>query len=145
MEYSKVTTGRIFLARFDHGEDLLSGVEDIISRERISLATITLLGAIKKGEFVTGPREGKLPAIPNWSKVEDGWEVFGQGMIISDSGSTPKVHLHCSFGKNKEAYTGCLRKNAEVFVTVEAVITELTGVSIKRSHDELTGQNLMRM
>lgn len=143
MKYSKVSTGRIYLARFDHGDDLIHQIETLAVREKISLGTITLLGAIEKGEMVTGPKKNRLPASPNWRSFDGAWEVFGQGLIISQKGAAPKIHLHCSLGKKERTLTGCLRKTARVFVTVEAVITELTGVAPKRSKNPETGQNLL--
>ena len=143
MKYSKVSAGRIFLVRFDHRDDLIHEIEKFVAREKISLGTMILLGALEKGEIVTGPEENRLPASPNWGSFDGAWEVFGQGIIISENGADPKIHLHCSLGKKERTLTGCLRKTAEVFVTVEAVITELTGISPERNRDSVTGQNLL--
>ncbi|MGB2599427.1 MAG: DUF296 domain-containing protein [Candidatus Omnitrophota bacterium] len=142
MEYSRGSIGRIFLVKFEHGDNLLEEIKKLINKENISAATVSFIGALSGGDIVTGPKETKLPPEPNFMTFKDGREVIGFGTIIKKDGE-PSVHVHSSLGRGEDVLTGCLRNNVEVFVTIEAVITELNDVNATRKEDEKTGINLL--
>ncbi|MDP8298356.1 MAG: DNA-binding protein [Candidatus Tantalella remota] len=142
MKYTKADTGRVFVVRFDHGDDFLEKLKEIIREEEIFFSTITFLGALSGGEMVCGPVDLKVPASPVEVSFDDGREVLGWGTIVSD-GSDVKPHLHSSVGKGEEALVGCLRRGCEVFITVEAVITEIRGADISREKDPRTGHETL--
>ena len=142
MEYSQGKTGRVFLLRFDHGDDLLEEMKDLARKENIRAATISLLGAVSSGDIVTGPAEEKIPPEPNEMSFSGGWEAVGTGTIVWKEDS-PHVHLHTSFGKGNDTLMGCLRKNGKVFITVEAVVAEIADVEVKRKKDENTSIYLL--
>jgi uncharacterized protein len=139
MQYKQASLGRIFILKFDHEDDLLDRLKHFALKEKIKLATITFLGALYKGDIVTGPRKPVIPPEPNEISFNDVWETIGFGIITNSD----EVHIHASFGKNEKALTGCLRKNCEVFATVEAVVTELTGVDAERKIDKQTHLKLL--
>ncbi len=142
MKYAKGSIGRVFVVRFEHGDDLVEKIKELAACENVRLATVILLGALRKGTMVTGPRELKTPAEANWSSFDDGREVFASGMIVN-SGGEIKLHIHGSFGRGDAALTGCLRKDSEVFITVDAVVTEILGVKASKRRDEKTGHEVM--
>jgi predicted DNA-binding protein with PD1-like motif len=144
MEYVKAKIGRIFVVRFDHGEDPVFFLTRLAEKERIKFATISFLGAIKKGDLVTGPKRAVLPAAPHWTKVNDVWETVGFGTVSRDENDRVALHIHGAFGKRMKAVTGCLRKNAEVFITIEAVVSELKGAVISRAMDKRIGHKILR-
>lgn len=143
MQYREGTIGRVFLVRFEHGDDLVKQIKELAVKENIALATITLLGAIKKGDVVTGPKELKVPAESVWASFSDGREVLAAGMIVAE-GQEAKLHLHGAFGRGKETLTGCLRKNSEVFITIDGVVTELKGIKAVKRKDEVTGHEVLK-
>jgi len=143
MEYSTGTTGRVFFVKFEHGEDLLVEIKNIVDRENIAAGTITFLGALSKGEIVTGPVEEKIPAEPNWMSFGGAWEVFGFGTLARGEDGSVKIHAHGAFGKKESSLAGCLRKDAKIFITIEAVITEIKNTRVLRKKDEAVGHDLL--
>ena len=143
MQYKQATKGRVFIVRFDHGDDLIEEVKSIAQKEKLSFASILVLGALEKGDIVTGPKKAVIPTEPDERTFDDGREIVGFGTIVTE-GSDVKMHLHGAMGREKETFLGCLRKDGKVFITIEAVITEYTGVDITREKDEKTGLNLLK-
>jgi predicted DNA-binding protein with PD1-like motif len=133
--------GRIFVARVDHGEDLIGEMQGILSREGVSHAVMLFLGALAGGAVVTGPEEPVIPPSPHWEAFGGGWEVMGVATVYPGE-EGPAIHLHGSVGRGDRALTGCLRERAEVYLVVEVVIFELTDLPVRRNRDEKTGQNL---
>jgi predicted DNA-binding protein with PD1-like motif len=144
MQYKQGSIGRVFLVKFEHGDDLLEKLKDLAAKEDISLATVMFLGALGSGDIVAGPRELSLPAVPTWVSFSDGREVLGFGIITAETGRV-QAHIHATFGKGEKALTGCMRKNCNVFVTVEAVITEISGVKTCRRKDDEAGCDLLKL
>ncbi len=144
MQYKQGSIGRVFLVKFEHGDDLLEKLKDLASKEGISLATVTFLGALSAGDIAAGPRELSLPAVPTGVSFSDGREVLGFGIITAEEGRA-QAHIHATFGKGEKALTGCMRKNCGVFVTVEAVIAEILGVKTSRRRDNETGCDLLKL
>jgi predicted DNA-binding protein with PD1-like motif len=142
MRYTEGSTGRIFLIKFEHGDDLLAKVKELAVKEDVKLATITFIGALSKGDIVAGPDKLELPAVPTWISFADGREVLGSGTIIKEKDEV-HTHIHSTLGRGKEVLTGCLRKDCQVFVTVEAVVTEIKGINVSRLKDKDTGCNVL--
>ncbi|MDD4957167.1 MAG: DUF296 domain-containing protein [Candidatus Omnitrophica bacterium] len=143
MEYREAKVGRVIIVRFDNGDPLLRGIEEIARKENISFATVTLLGALASARMVTGPEDGAIPPKPIMYDFEEPREVLGSGTIIR-SGVSHKVHLHISAGREGGGTTGCLRSGDKVFITVEAVITEVVGPDVSKGFDEGSGCNILR-
>ncbi len=144
MKYTKGSIGRVFLLKFNDGDIVINELVKLARKENIKSATILFIGALKKGDLVTGPKKPVIPPEPNWVKFAGGWEAMGIGTIFSNS-SGPQVHIHTAMGKAKKAFTGCLRKESKVFLVVEAVVFELKGVKASKATDPKTGLNLLRI
>ena len=130
--------GRIFVARVDHGEDFPGMVRDILVKEGISHALVIFLGALRGGSLVTGPEEPVIPPSPHWMTFGGGWEVAGVATAYPGEDG-PAIHLHGSIGHGDEARTGCLRGKADTYLVMEAVIFELSDLTVRRAYDEETG------
>ena len=144
MDYQVGTPGRIIVARFNHGEDVLAGLEEIARRENLRAAAFNLVGALKGGRFVVGPESEEMPPVPVWRHLAESHEAVGFGTIFWE-GDRPKVHFHGSFGKGDAVRVGCLREASEVFLVLEAVITEITGVTAVREIDPASGMVLLKL
>lgn len=141
MQYSEGRMGRMFVLRIDHGEDLIVELRQFLSQKQISHALVHFLGALLQGQVVTGPELPVLPPVPHFEHFQGGWEVFGIATVYpGDAG--PQLHLHGSVGRAREALTGCLRDKADVYLVIEVVITEITGLQAKKQHDSRTGLSL---
>lgn len=142
MQYTKGSIGRVFLLKFSDDDVLLDELAKFVKQERLKSAALVFLGALKKGNLVTGPKKPIIPPEPNWVKFKDGWEVAGVGTIFTNK-SGPQIHIHASMGKRKKALTGCIRKDSKVFLVIEAVVFELKGVKATKAIDPVTGLNLL--
>ena len=144
MKYTKGTIGRIFLAKFEDDDILISNLSDLVRKEKIKAATIIFIGALKKGDLVTGPKFPVIPPQPNKMVFKDGWEVMGIGTIFTNS-KGPQIHIHASMGKKNKVLTGCVRGNSKVFLVIEAIVLELKGVQASKDIDTKSGLNLLRI
>ncbi|MFH1877640.1 MAG: DUF296 domain-containing protein [Candidatus Omnitrophota bacterium] len=138
MEYTQASIGRVFLVAFDHEDDLLNEIKKLFIQERINFGTITFFGALADGKMVTGPRNLCLPATPQWFSFRDGREVLGFGTVVK-KGTKVEPHIHFSAGRRDKTTTGCLREHARIFITIEAVVTELTGIDVSREPQKKIG------
>lgn len=55
------------------------------------------------------------------------------------------VHFHGTFGKKDMVKMGCLRRDSETFLVLEAVIVEIEGVDAKRVLDPESGMVLLKV
>lgn len=143
MEYRTGGIGRVFVVRFDDGDDLLECIKDLVRKEGVKAASIQLLGGMQCAGMVCGPKEPVTPPEPIWQGFSDGREVLGVGTVFL-SGGEPAIHLHGAVGKDAVTLTGCIRKDAKVFLVVEAVIVELTGIQAAKVTNDRTGISMLR-
>lgn len=144
MRYSQGRIGRIFVARFEDREDFLKKLQELAKKEDIRAGVIYLIGGVRRGKIVVGPKTDQLPPEPIWKKIEDNHEVVAIGTIFWQV-NEPKIHLHGAFGRGTEVSVGCLREEGEVFLILEAIIIEIDGVKAERVSDPQTGLNLLRI
>jgi predicted DNA-binding protein with PD1-like motif len=144
MRYTKGSVGRIFLAKFDDGDILIDRLSELVRKERVTAGVMVFLGALNKGELVTGPKKPVIPPSPNKVDFKDGWEVMGIGTVFTNK-SGPQIHIHASMGKKNKVLTGCVRGKSKVFLVIEAVICELKGVKAAKEIDPKTGLNLLKI
>ncbi|HOW15782.1 PPC domain-containing DNA-binding protein [Methanosarcina sp.] len=138
MEYAKGRIGRVFTVRVDHGDDLILELIKLAELEKIESAVFMLLGALKEGKLVTGPKENRRPPEPVWTGFNDAREILGIGDIFQEDGR-PKIHLHAGTAREDDVKLGCLRGESEVFMVVEVFIFELEGISARRTMDAEQG------
>jgi len=144
MKYTKGSIGRVFLLKFEDKDILIDKLGLFVKKERIKAATMIFIGALRKGDLVTGPKKPVIPPQPNKLTFKDGWEVMGIGTVFVNSAG-PQIHIHSSMGKKNRVMTGCLRGKSEVFLVIEAVLLELKGVKASKEIDPQTGLNLLRI
>jgi predicted DNA-binding protein with PD1-like motif len=142
MKYTKGTIGRVFVLKFDDGDILLKELASFVKKEKVRAATMIFIGALKKGDLVTGPKRCALPPLPNKVTFKDGWEVLGIGTLFMNA-RNPEIHIHGAMGKKMKTLTGCIRGTSKVFLVVEAVVFELKGVRAGKRFDARTGLNLL--
>ena len=137
MQYSEGILGRVFVLRTDDGEDLIAALQKFVRAKKVESCMALFIGAIRDGRMVTGPEEPVVPPVPHFEPFCDAWEVFGMATIYpSDEG--PKMHIHSAQGQKREALLGCIRERAKVYLVVEAVLFEFSGLNVRREWDERT-------
>lgn len=144
MEYTSGKMGRVFVLKFSDSDVLLKEIGKFAKKEKVKTAVFLLIGALKKGHVVTGPKKPVIPPEPNWVSFKDGWETMGVGTLYVNK-EGPQIHIHASMGKKNKVITGCVRRESEVFLVVEAVVFELKGVKATKGLDPKTGLNLLKI
>jgi predicted DNA-binding protein with PD1-like motif len=144
MKYQMGKPGRIVVARFEDGEDILDSIIAIAKNENIRSAMFHLVGGIKKGSVVVGPEDEDMPPKPVWREIRQSHEALGAGTIFWQD-DEPKVHFHGAFGKKDMVRVGCLRGTSETFLVLEAVIVEIDGIDAKREVDQISGLALLKL
>jgi predicted DNA-binding protein with PD1-like motif len=144
MQYSEGTIGRVFVLRMDDGEDLIASVQRFVAEKKIESCMALFIGALRDGRAVTGPELPVIPPVQHFECFDSAWEVFGMATVYPSS-SGPKIHIHSTLGRGRQALTGCIREHASVYLIVEAVLFELSGMSARREMDEKTGLHLLTL
>ena len=144
MNYSVGEAGRIVVARFEDGDQIIQGLTEIVKKENIKAGVYYLLGGMKSGKFVVGPETEAMPPVPVWRELNESHEIVGIGTIFWN-GDEPKLHFHGTYVKRDNVKGGCMRQNAETFLVLEAVIVEIKGVNAVRELDPISGMILLKV
>lgn len=144
MKYQIGEPGRIAVARFEDGDDILKGLVDIAIKENIRAGVFYLVGGMKEGRFVVGPKTEQMPPVPDWREISESHEIVGIGTIFWDE-KEPRVHFHGAYAKRDEVKAGCLRQNAKAFLVLEAIVMEIKGVSAQRELDPVSNMVLLKI
>jgi predicted DNA-binding protein with PD1-like motif len=144
MKYQAGELGRVIVARFDDGDNILDGLNDVVRKENIRAGVLYLIGGMKKGRFVVGPETESMPPVPVWRELDESHEIVGIGTIFWQ-GEEPKIHFHGTYAKRDKVLAGCMRQNAETFLVLEAIIMEIKGVNAVRELDPLSGLALLKV
>ncbi len=134
MEYGIGKVGRVVVARFFDGEDIYAEIEQLAARENIRNASVLLVGGMRKGKVVVGPKNPTGPIEPEFREFDDAREIAGVGTIFCDD-EGPKLHLHAAIGRGDQTFAGCPRGGATVFCVLEGIITEILDVNATREID----------
>jgi len=144
MDYRIGRIGRVIVARGFDGEDLYAEIEALARKEDVRCAAVVLVGGLRKGRVVVGPRRPDGPIEPQYVQFDDAREIAGVGTIFSDD-SGPRLHLHAGIGRGEQALVGCPRGGATVFCVLEAVLFEIEGVDARREIDPALGLSLLTL
>jgi predicted DNA-binding protein with PD1-like motif len=142
LKYRSGSIGRVFVLKFEDGDSLLEGIIQVAHNEKVNAGFVMLLGGMRQAGMVCGPVEPVLPPDPVWQNFADGREILGVGSIFLKDGE-PAVHLHGAVGKGDKTLAGCVRKDDKVFLVVEAMVLEITGITAKKVTNEKTGISML--
>ncbi len=134
--------GRVFILRFEHGDVVLREIERFCRQKKVATGVCLFIGALKKGDLAAGPRRPVIPPEPNWVSFRDGWETMGIATVFPGK-KGPQVHVHSAMGRKNRVLAGCVRKESEVFLVLEAVLFEVSGCRARKEMDPRTGINLL--
>ncbi len=138
MQYRTGSINRVFILKYEDGDSLLDGIVKVAREEKVSTGFFFLLGGMRAASMVCGPKEPVLPPEPVWQSFTDGREIAGIGSVFLKDGE-PAIHLHGAVGKGDGALAGCVRKDDRVFLVVEAMLVEVTGIRAEKKVSERTG------
>ena len=144
MKYQAGELGRVIVARFDDGDNVLDGLNDVVRKENLRAGVLYLIGGMKKGRFVVGPEAESMPPVPVWRELDESHEIVGIGTVFWQ-GEEPKIHFHGTYAKRDKVLAGCMRQNAETFLVLEVIIMEIKGVNAVRELDPVSGLALLKI
>jgi predicted DNA-binding protein with PD1-like motif len=144
MKYTKGNLGRVFVARLEDGESVYEAVEEIAARESIDSAAVLAVGGIRRGKVVTGPVNPTGKVVPHYEEFDDARELVGVGTVFPQDGK-PSLHFHAGMGREDTALVGCPRAGMSVYLVLEVIIIELTGVDARRELDLNAGVHLLKI
>lgn len=144
MRYQTGRSGRVIIAKFEDGDDILENLINIVKKEDLRAGIFYILGGMREGDIVVGPEKEEIPPKPVWKSLGESHEVVGIGTVFWQE-NEPRIHLHGAFGKKDMVKVGCLRKNSETFLVLEAVIIEIEGVNAVRELDPVSGIALLKL
>jgi predicted DNA-binding protein with PD1-like motif len=143
MNYSVGKPGRIVVARFEHGEEIVSGMKKLVQESGVTSGVIFFLGALRAGETVAGPCGDTLPPIPQWLSFDHTHEVVGIGTVFPAEGE-PVVHMHGALGRGEQSIMVCLRRMSEVYLILEVIILEILETPAVRVRDSRSDIRLLK-
>jgi uncharacterized protein len=144
MKYQVGGIGKVVVARFEDGDDILAGLRDMAEKEDIRAGVFYLVGGLTRGRIVVGPEKDEPPPVPVWRDLKESHEAQGIGTIFWQ-GEEPRIHFHGAYGKRDSVKMGCLRDMAKTFLVMEAVILEIKGVHAVRELDPLSKMVLLKL
>jgi len=146
MDYQIGRIGRVIVARGFEGEDLYQEIESIAAKEGVSSAAVIIVGGLRSGRVVVGPKSPTGPIEPNFTEFDDAREIAGVGTIFRDADDdSPKLHLHAAIGRGDETIAGCPRGGARIFCVLEVVMLEIEGLDASRKLDPETAFKLLSL
>lgn len=145
MKYQVGEVGRVILAHFEDGDEIIANLTAIVRNENVRGGIFYLLGGINEGRIVVGPTHDDVrPPEPTWREIVESHETLAIGTVFW-YGDEPRFHIHGTYGKFDSVKTGCLRDEARTFLIMEAIVIELTGINAVRDLDPVIKMTLLKL
>lgn len=144
MQATEGKIGRVFVVRLEDGDRLPDALESLAEERGIEAAAVLLLGGIKGGRVVVGPKETTIPPEPVLRELAGAHEIAAVGTLFRHEGK-PCLHLHGALGRGENVVAGCTRPGVEVYLVGEAIVLEILGTGAERVHDPESGLALLRL
>jgi predicted DNA-binding protein with PD1-like motif len=130
-----------FIAVLETGEEVMECLKAVASRQNLSAAQITAIGAFSDAMlFFFDWEEKEYASIP----VNEQTEVASMiGDIAADESGAPALHVHVVLGRRDGTAIAGHLDRAHVRPTLEVLITE-TPAHLRRVEDASTGLALIR-
>lgn len=142
MKYKQGGLGRVFVAKVEHGDNLLQELKQLAVKEKIEAGILYVIGAIKEASMVVGPVDISIPPVPVWRRFGDCREIIGIGTLFSGDGE-PEIHLHGAVGREDTSLTGCIRGDSEVYLVCEVIVLEVIGIGAIKQLEVNSGLKLL--
>lgn len=138
MEYRKFQNK--IIVRMDKGEEILEKVREVAEKEKIKLADISALGAVR--EFTVGVFDTEAKEY-HANEFKGSFEIASLTGTINTMNDEFYCHLHMSAGNEKGQVFGGHLNRAIISATCEMIITLIDG-RVDRRFEEEVGLNLFQ-
>ena len=136
--------GRVFVIRLDDGDVVPDSIELFAEENGVSIAHVILVGGIRDGEVVVGPRRSEeRPPQPILLPIDGAHEVVGVGVLAPGEGGRPVLHIHAALGRSGKTTSGCLRPGVTIWIVGEVILYEILDAKVARVRDEESGFALL--
>jgi predicted DNA-binding protein with PD1-like motif len=130
-----------YFVRFDKGEQLLAGLVQFASENKLDGAWLSIIGGALEMELGFYELETKTY---QWQKFTGLYEIVSlQGNLAIGEDGQPIFHLHGVFSDSKYQTIGGHVKELVVGGTCEVFVHCSDGKTLNRKHDPQTGLNLL--
>ncbi|MBF0107724.1 MAG: DNA-binding protein [Magnetococcales bacterium] len=134
--FNEVTSGRHFMGRVNHGEDLLEALNRACRQHDIGLGMVSAIGAVQKG--VLG-YYNQVQQVYHTIHLDRPLEIVHLSGNISMKDNQPFVHAHAILSDaSGQTFGGHLFPGTIVFAC-ETIIHALDGTALQRQLDPTTG------
>jgi uncharacterized protein len=146
MKASEGKLGRVFIIRLDDGDIIPDCIEKFAAEKQVSAGYAVMVGDIRNGQVMVGPRtDGLVKPEPMLLPIDGAHEVVAAGILAPDSVGKPVLHIHGALGRSGSTMTGCLRYGVSTWLVAELVLFEIIGADVVRLKDEISGFNLLNI
>lgn len=133
--------GRVFLMRLPYDGDLLQSLTSIAIKNRMQMATVFVIGAVKKAAVEFYDQQEK---VYRKIHIEENLEILTCMGNVSLKGNKTFVHCHATFANRMgETFGGHLAEGTTIFAA-EAHFQEVLGSELVRELDPVTRLALWR-
>jgi uncharacterized protein len=130
--------GRYFLARLDHGADIIGQISLLARDSKIEAGVFGVIGALSRAELnyydQASLQYGRI-------LIEEPVELVSCSGNISKKEGQPFVHAHAVLGTREGKVQGGHLSSGTIFAA-ELHCQELLGLPLERDYDSITGLNL---
>ncbi len=145
MKASQGRIGRVFVIRLEDGDVVPECIEQFAAEQGVSLGHAILVGGIRSGQLVVGPREtDQMPPDPMLLPVDGAHETLGVGVLAPGEDGRPVLHIHAALGRSGGTITGCLRPGVKTWLVGEVVLYEILDARATRIKDDAVGFALLQ-
>ena len=138
MEYKKVKNH--IIVRLDVGEEIISSIKNILKNEKISFATITVIGATNDFTVGTYDVTNQLYKKSNYKGVYEIVSLLGNTSTMNNE---PYIHIHMSAADKNNNVVGGHLNEAYISATAEIVLNVIE-TNVDRIKDPNTGLNIFK-
>jgi predicted DNA-binding protein with PD1-like motif len=130
--------GRIFLARLDHGADIISQITNLAEENGMETGALSAIGALSRAKLAY---YDQLSHEYDTFSLEEPVELASCSGNISMRDGRPFVHAHAVLSDRTGRTFGGHLTSGTIFAA-ELYLEELSGLPLKRVSDSITGLNL---
>ena len=138
---SEFKTGRLFLKRLPHNEDLINTVENFCVEASIQMATFSIIGAVSSVTFGSYDQKQKV-YVTYTEKVP--LEILSCIGNISLKDGKPMMHAHIILCDEQGKTMGGHLFSETILFAGEIKLQELIGTPLERAYDKTTGLMLWK-
>jgi len=140
MKASQGRIGRVFVIRLEDGDVVPDCIENFAAEQGVLRGHAVLVGGIRQGQVVVGPRQSdQMPPEPMLLPIDGTHEVLGVGVLAPTEDGRPVLHIHAALGRSGSTLTGCLRHGVSTWLVGEVILYEILDAAAVRRKDPETG------